>query len=425
MLSEDPVARGMGGNAIRALELARVLSAHAAVTLASPAADDYELGDIERAAFDREDPRRLRSLLRGTDVVLALPAGPVVARELLRSGARVIYDLYDPKPLQVLEAFATASAFRRRYWARLALDHVLAALCSGDHLICASERQRDLWIGAMLALGLITPATYASDPDLRGLIDVVPFGVPTHAPAGDADAPFERFPGLSRPAQLVLWNGGLWNWLDPVSAVEAIARVVVDRPEARLVFMGPAPLEPSQAAAAREASAKAQQLGILDRIVFFNGERVPYDERDAWLLAADCALSLHLEHLETRFSFRTRLLDCFWASLPVVCTHGDELAERVAGDGLGATVPAGDVSAAADAIVAVLAAGRDGYRDAFGRVVSDYRWPQVAAPLLRFIADGASARRRRARPTAPAALRLRAGGTRLARAGLRAMRRLS
>jgi hypothetical protein len=74
--------------------------------------------------------------------------------------------------------------------------------------------------------------------------------------------------------------------------------------------------------------------------VIFNDTWVPYEHRDGWLMAADCALSTHLEHLETRFSSRTRLLDCFWARLPIVCTGGDELADRVERENLGAVVPA-------------------------------------------------------------------------------------
>ena len=56
-------------------------------------------------------------------------------------------------------------------------------------------------------------------------------------------------------------------------------------------------------------------------------------KRADWLLEADCAISTHEDHLETRFAFRTRLLDCFWSALPVVCTGGDELADLVEREG--------------------------------------------------------------------------------------------
>ncbi len=58
-----------------------------------------------------------------------------------------------------------------------------------------------------------------------------------------------------------------------------------------------------------------------------------YEQRADWLLEADCVLSAHADHLETRFAFRTRLLDAIWAGLPIVCTGGDDLAEQVERDG--------------------------------------------------------------------------------------------
>ena len=50
-----------------------------------------------------------------------------------------------------------------------------------------------------------------------------------------------RFPQLGTDAEVVIWNGGLWNWLDPETAVRAVARLAERRPRARLVFMGTAP----------------------------------------------------------------------------------------------------------------------------------------------------------------------------------------
>ena len=44
---------------------------------------------------------------------------------------------------------------------------------------------------------------------------------------------------------------------------------------------------------------------------------------------------MHLDHVETAFSFRTRVLDYLWASLPVVTTAGDAMAMLVTGSGAG------------------------------------------------------------------------------------------
>jgi glycosyltransferase involved in cell wall biosynthesis len=425
VISEDPVGRHMGGNAIRAYELARVLGKHAEVTLAAPQSDGMA-SCVAQVPFDREDPHALREQLHGVDVVVALPQSPAITAQLRRSRARIVFDLYDPKPLQVLEAFAAAPAITRRYWSTIALDHVMAALGLGDYLICASERQRDLWIGALLASGLIGPGLYRADPTLRSLIDVVPFGVPEEQPISRGPGPYERFAALAQPVEIVLWNGGLWNWLDPVCAVDAIAQVLERRPLARLVFMGRAPFEQRQATAAREARDRAQQLGLLDSVVFFNDGWVAYEERAAWLLASDCAVSLHVDHLETRFSFRTRLLDCLWAAVPVVCTEGDELGDRVEREQLGTTVAPGDSAAVADAIAGILERGRASYRDALGHAARENLWPTVAAPLVRYVENPPDVRRdHRARGIATRGRWVRAMGTRVARSLVRAGKRLN
>jgi hypothetical protein len=89
-------------------------------------------------------------------------------------------------------------------------------LHTGHHFICGGKRQRDLYPGALLALRLIGPAAYKADPSFRSFIDRVPFGIPMEKPQRiDDGGPRMRFPQLGPDAQIVLWNGGMWNWLDP------------------------------------------------------------------------------------------------------------------------------------------------------------------------------------------------------------------
>lgn len=430
VLCEDRVGAQLGGNAIRAVELARTLSAHANVILGAPLADEGPPSEdaigprVRCVSVDRERPRALRRLLKNVDVVVSPPPNPVVAAELRRSNARIVYDLYDPKPLQFLEALSQASRLARHRWAMIALDHVLEALSSGDFLICATERQRDLWIGGMLSRGLITPAVYQADPSLRQTIDVVPFGVPTELPQRRGEGPRGRFPAIAAEDEIVIWNGGLWNWLDPICAVDAVAIAVESRQRTRLVFMGRGPSTAEEATAADAAKRRAAELGLLDRIVFFNDSWVDYDERAAWLLDSDCALSLHTDHLETRYSFRTRLLDCFWAGLPIVCTEGDELADRVHHDRLGVTVPPSDPRRVAGAIIEVLERGRSTYGAPLAKAAEDHRWPAVVAPLIRYVLDPSPLHRRASFAREPARLS-RATAIRASRGALRPFRRLS
>ena len=47
------------------------------------------------------------------------------------------------------------------------LDALRVQFDRGDFFLCASERQRDLWLGHMSALGRVNFATYAQDNTLR------------------------------------------------------------------------------------------------------------------------------------------------------------------------------------------------------------------------------------------------------------------
>ena len=168
----------------------------------------------------------------------------------------------------------------------------------------------------------------------------------------------------------------------------------------------------------------AAELDVLDRHVFFNTGWVPYAQRANWLLGADCAISTHLEHLETRFAFRTRLLDCFWAGLPVVCTQGDDLGELVEREGAGAAVPQQDPAATAAALERVLTRGRAAHEPAMERLGTTFAWPRVAEPLARFASLGRAPARRpgflRRRPAQVArGLAYRAGRNSLNAVGLK------
>jgi glycosyltransferase involved in cell wall biosynthesis len=150
----------------------------------------------------------------------------------------------------------------------------------------------------------------------------------------------------------------------------------------------------SEAGQAARATAEAREVAapLGDAVTFHEGW-VPYEQRANWLLDADCAISTHREHLETRFAFRTRLLDCVWAGLPIVCTEGDELAERVRRDGLGAAAAAGDVEATAAALDAVLERGRDAYGPALAQARGELAWERAGTPLLRWAGESREPRR--------------------------------
>ncbi len=412
LICADPVGEQMAGLGIRCWELARTLSSYASVTIAHGGHEQGEREGVRLFAFRPHAPGALREPIASADVVIAHPQWPLVDRWLRRSSARVIIDLYCPETLETLELLAGAGALERRQRTATTLDRLHAALRTGHNFICASEIQRDLWLGTMLALRMIAPELYDRDPSLREVIDLVPFGLPDTPPTPSGrGGPRAAIAALEPDSEIVLWNGGIWSWLDAESAIRAAAALAKRRPQLRLVFMGVAATHPAGAAAAEAAQCLAGELGVLDSIVHFH-DWIPYGERADWLAQAECAISAAGEHLETRFAYRTRLLDCFWAGLPVVCTSGDDLAERVEREGLGATAAPGDVEGLTAALERVLEAGRPAYATGLQAAASRQTWTRVATPIVRWISQPTPARRPgdgREVLRAPLAQRLREG----------------
>ncbi|HLI59503.1 MAG TPA: glycosyltransferase [Solirubrobacteraceae bacterium] len=403
----DPVGAEMAGLGIRHWELASAVRDRATVTIAHGGGDATEEPGLRTVPFRPHDPRPVLPLIGKADLVVAPPQWPTVAGALRRARARVVYDLYDPETLETLELLTGRPLFIRRQFTATTLDRLHRALRDGHHFMCASETQRDLWLGALLALRTIDPAVYDRDPGYRSVIDLVPFGVPSSRPVRGAGPGPRELLGLSRDREIVLWNGGIWQWLDPTTAVRALAALRETRPRAVLVFMGGAGDHPAARRNAAAAAAVARECGLLGSGVIFHDGWVPYRERQRWLLDADCAIAAAHDHLETRFAFRTRLLDCFWAGLPVACTTGDELASRVAREDLGAVAPPGEARALAHALERILERGRADFAPQLRGAAERATWTRAAAPLRRWI-DAAAATgpdARAARPAAASALR--------------------
>jgi glycosyltransferase involved in cell wall biosynthesis len=201
--------------------------------------------------------------------------------------------------------------------------------------------------------------------------------------------------GIGPDDKVVLWGGGIYNWFDPVTLIRAVHLVRRTVPEIRLYFLGLAHPNPEVPAMSRvsETIALASRLDLVGSHVFFNDGWVPYTERGNYLLEADVGVSTHFDHVETAFSFRTRVLDYLWAGLPIVTTAGDYFGDLVATERLGAAVPAGDVESLAGALAGLLTDGRLA-KEARSRSLEVGRrfiWGEAMRPLLEFCRNPARA----------------------------------
>ncbi len=386
----EPISQQMAGPAIRAFELARQLSSDFGVTLFSPRPSDLPRDPSWPANLQLAtglSRSRLYAIADECEIIYLQANVLKPYPGLARRGKHLVLDLYDPYLLSLLAQYADdplSSSASYRLMHQVLEQHMIAA----DFSICASERQRDYWLGRYCAIGRLTPEMYRFDPSFRKLIDVVPFGLPSEAPRRTGPGLKGNVPGIAGGDQVLLWGGGIWQWFDPVTVIEAVARLARTRPNIKLFFMGwrsPNPQVPLMEMSVR-ARQHARQLGVLDSRVIFHDSWVPYEQRVNYLLDADIAVSAHFDLPETRFAFRTRILDYLWAGLPVLTTGGDQLAETIEARQAGFALPYQDIDAWVGAISRLLddRALNQKLREGSRKLAGDFVWSRAAEPLRRF-----------------------------------------
>jgi glycosyltransferase involved in cell wall biosynthesis len=431
VVTADVLSEQMAGPAIRSYHIAEQLAGEHDVTLISTARCDisHPRFQCRYAAWSS-----LRSAVGRAEVVIFQGFVSYHAPWLLRSDKILVIDLYDPMHFEQLEQLKDRTPPERRATHDLTIRVLNEQLVRGDFFLCASEEQRHLWLGQLAAFGRVSPENYNADPSLRTLLAVCPFGMPDKPPVQTRHAIKGAVAGIGPNDVLILWAGGVYNWFDPLTLVRAVHRLAAERGDVRLFFLGmkhPNPDVPDMKVAWR-ARQLSNELGLTGKHVFFNDGWVDYADRQNYLLDADVGVSTHYEHVETTFSFRTRILDYLWAGLPVVATGGDTFARLISAEGLGVIVPELDVEGLADALARAL------YDEDFAaecrlnvaRFRADFQWRRTLAPLVEFCAHptraadaGEDVQRFVRRPVVPAgvigreALRastlLRQGGLRL------------
>ena len=408
VITGDRVGPAMAGPAIRAWEIARVLAGDGhAVVLASPWLD-AELpsgGEGVRCVVGWGDA--LRPLVAASDVVVAM-TGVLYEHDWLAEVRHtrgpqspdplwLVADAYDPVLFEVLAGDGDRPLAERQTRASDASIRMCDPLRWVDLVLCATESQRLLLLGVLAAWGRIGPTAWDDDQRLGSAVSVVPFGLPSTPPAtGPHRHPLRQPEGpFGGDDTILLWGGGLWDWLDPVTLVEAVARL--ENPTLKVFFMAgthPTPSVPVMAmvAATRDAAAA---LGLDERgtgQIRFADDWIPYAERGTYLTDATIGVALAPDHAESVFAHRTRVLDYLWASLPVLYSAPagvrDDLASLIGDHDLGAVVNPGDADGCASAIGRLIEPGwYAGAQSRIAAVAQSLTWPIVARPLRDFCTE--------------------------------------
>jgi glycosyltransferase involved in cell wall biosynthesis len=318
----DVVGERMAGPGIRAWHLARELAKIAPTTLiakiesgAPPASAGSGLHLVDR------DSAEATSLLRSAEVLVGQPARGF---RRFRRDQKIAYDLFDPTVLELRELYGNKPSLRQRIhlaaeWSRLA-----AALGRGDLLICAAAQQRKFY-GSLQS----NDAPWIE----------VPFGID-----------LEETRVCEKPhGPVVIWGGGVWEWLDPRTAIDAVVALNAEGLRCDLLFMGRA--RPNRNLIDRRRDDRFEALLVRGGShVSANAEWVPYGERLSWLRSGKVAIMLHRLTAEAEYSIRTRIFDAIAAGIPVIATAKGFAADLVEREGLGLVVPPEDVGAVAAAI---------------------------------------------------------------------------
>lgn len=395
VLTRDHIGARMASPGIRMYNVARVLAEgvpNSEVTLAVPADSELPSGPLpfrvvpyERAAVS--------SAARSSATLISNYFPPYLYPVMLRK--RVILDLFSPftERLEVAhsrgnDAEAYFSAFGRELVSQLLLT---------DLVLCASHRQRDLYFGMLNAIGKVKPEVYDNDRWVSDLIVQAPFGVRDGEPTPTRSVLRGVWPGIERNDTIFIWNGVIIEWYDVDTLVRAFARVSQQRSDVKLFFLGTEhpdnpgvpKLQGLGGGTVRAALQLCEELGVLNRSVFFNFDWVDYDDTVNYLSEADVGVCTYFNNVETRFAFRSRYADLLWAQLPIICTEGDVWAEEVTSRPLGIAVPERNEDALMKAILR-LATDQPFVRQCKESLREDrerYRWDRVLSQLTRYCAE--------------------------------------
>ena len=353
LVCPEPLGHGQpAGIGIRFLEIARVLRE-----------DGHDVNLMSR---DDINPASLARASANADV--ALVQGHV-ANDFFAHAREIptIVDLYDPFIVENLHYFATRG--------REVFDHdyatLMLSLKRADFFLCASSSQRHFYLGMLLAAGRLTPEVFEESRQLEKLIAIAPFGVQPLRPRKPRD--------LENPQILF---GGIYDWYDPILAIDAVAIAREQLPQITLTFSThPNPdITPQGKAAAAIRYVKERKYEPFIRFEPW----VPYDQRGEFLDRFAAALLTFPQSLETDLSMRTRVYDYLWAGIPIV-TSSAPGTDEIIGDA-GVVVRSESARDYAEGIVRVIR-NHDEMTAGTSAFVESHQWGETLRPLREIVAQ--------------------------------------
>jgi Glycosyltransferase len=176
--------------------------------------------------------------------------------------------------------------------------------------------------------------------------------------------------------------GGIYDWYDPILAVEAVAMARQQIPTLSITFTThPNPsITPQGKSAELLAHVRQHHYETFVRLQPW----VEYDSRAEFYARFAAALLTFPSSLETDLSMRTRVYDYLWAGLPVISSSAPGTDELIEHYGAGEVVRDGSASPIAAALVRVLSE-RPAIQKRLAAFAADHQWQRTLAPLTEFV----------------------------------------
>jgi len=324
LLIKEPIGNKLNAMGIRYFEFAKFLGTKYIVKLMAPCS----AGSIDKFGFDY-NPYNFKDCVFAVceaDVLIATNPHPLILFIARLFRKKIILDLYDPIIIEKLERVNFLPPKEKNFLYSIFVDWVKLQIRQSDYYICANERQRDLWVGILALLGKLNPVSYSLSKDVKGLISVIPTGVPDDPAVKSENVLRGVIPGISKTDKILLWVGAPSTWYDEKLVIYAMQDIIKVRNDIKLVFICG---NPNNSEILKEDMRLSDSLGLTGKAIYFIKEWIPYNKLANYYLEADLGISLHHYHLETHFSMRNRILGYLWGGLPVIVTAGDSMAELV------------------------------------------------------------------------------------------------
>lgn len=346
----------------------------------------YKTKHIDAYAFQLD--------FQGTDFIIALWLSDAMMDFCNRQNISMVFDIYAPVPVENLASslYSGKSVSQEaNFEHKQSLAMYRKFFENGDLFLFSNRRQLDYWTGFVFGADQVRLSTYNKRPFFDRFI-YAPMGIDTTAKLSHTKQVMrDILPGVTKDSKILLWTGGIWGWYDGQILIRVMKRLEKSRPDIKLVFFGtkhPNPNVPEMKESF-DTRKLADELGLVNKTVFFQDGWVDYPERVNYLLEADAAINTHKSSIETEFSHRTRVLDHIMAKLPTIGTQGDYLSDEVISRyELGLVVPAENEEALLQAITKVLRReDHEMIKQNIANVRDSFGWDITLSPLKTALSD--------------------------------------